>query len=107
VRKRAVFGLIALGLIGALTGGVIAQASGSDPETSRDVPGEHRAVAAALRIIRGGNVNAVERDGEGGGTWEVEVTKPDGTTVDVRLDDHYGLVMVEGDDETRLHENGN
>jgi len=27
------------------------------------------------------------------------VTKPDGTTVDVRLDESYGVVVVEGDSE--------
>ena len=32
-------------------------------------------------------------------TWEVEVTKPDGATVDVRLDASFGLVVVEGDRE--------
>lgn len=31
--------------------------------------------------------------------WEVEVTKPNGKTVDVRLDKDYGRVVVEGDSE--------
>jgi outer membrane lipoprotein SlyB len=43
----------------------------------------------------------VERDGENGATWEVEVTKTDGKTVDVRLDESYELVVVEGDDERK------
>ena len=41
---------------------------------------------AALAETGGGRVNAVERDSEHGATWEVEVTKLDGSTVDVRLD---------------------
>ena len=43
--------------------------------------------------------NSVERDSEDGATWEVEVTKPDGTTVDVRLDQGYAVVVIEGDTE--------
>ena len=43
--------------------------------------------------------NSVERDTENGATWEVEVTKPDGKTVDVRLDENFKLVVVEGDSE--------
>ena len=42
----------------------------------------------------------MERDSENGATWEVEVTKPDGNTVDVRLDQNYQLVVVEGDSES-------
>jgi hypothetical protein len=45
-----------------------------------------RATAAALETTGGGRANSVERDSENGATWEVEVTKRDGTTVDVRLD---------------------
>ena len=36
---------------------------------------------------------------ENGATYEVEVTKPDGTTVDVRLDEAYQVVVIEGDAE--------
>ena len=41
----------------------------------------------------------VERDSEDGATWEVEVRKPDGSSVDVRLDASYRLVKVEADSE--------
>jgi uncharacterized membrane protein YkoI len=61
-------------------------------------PGADRARAAALAIT-GGTANAVERDGEDGATWEVEVTRPDGTTADVRLDAGFRLVVVEPDTE--------
>ena len=47
----------------------------------------------------GGTANAVERDGEDGATWEVEVTKPDGQTVDVRLGADLSVVVIEGDRE--------
>jgi len=41
----------------------------------------------------------VERDSENGATWEVEVTRTDGTTVDVRLDESFHEVVIEGDSE--------
>ena len=59
-------------------------------------PGQGR----RAEITNGGHANAVERDSENGATWEVEVTKPDGNTVDVRLDQNYQLVVVEGDSES-------
>ena len=52
-------------------------------------------------LTRGGTANSVERDSENGATWEVEVTREDGTTVDVRLDEHFDLVVIEGDGEQR------
>lgn len=78
------------GAAGAVGGGGEGHASG---------PGADRARAAALQITHGGTVNSVERDAESGATWEVEVTKPDGSTVDVRLDQSDNLVAVEGDSE--------
>jgi hypothetical protein len=56
-------------------------------------------VAAALKATGGGTANAVERDSENGATWEVEVAKPGGGTVDVRLDASYGVVVIEADSE--------
>jgi hypothetical protein len=41
----------------------------------------------------------VETDTENGATYEVEVTKTDGRTVDVRLDNDYHVVVIEGDGE--------
>jgi hypothetical protein len=48
-----------------------------------------RAKAAALAVTGGGTVNATERDSEDGATYEVEVTRPDGKTVDVRLNGNF------------------
>jgi uncharacterized membrane protein YkoI len=71
---------------------------GDDGDRPATGAGADRARAAALAIT-GGTANAVERDGENGATWEVEVTKPDGTTADVRLDAGFRLVVVEPDGE--------
>jgi catalase (peroxidase I) len=87
----------------ALVGGGVAVAGGFEPgeEGSHDYSQEQadQASAAALEATDGGTVNEVELDDENGATWEVEVTKPDGTTVDVRLDESYAVVVIEGDSE--------
>ena len=62
-------------------------------------PQAERATAAALDATGGGRANSVEPDSEAGATWEVEVTKRDGSTVDVRLDASYRVVVVEVDSE--------
>jgi hypothetical protein len=98
----AVAAVLALGVGGAgvatALGADIAP-GGSDNGSDGSVsgPGADQAKAAALTITGGGQANQVERDNENGATWEVEVTKPDGTTVDVRLDGSYNKVVVESD----------
>ena len=42
-------------------------------------PSADRAREAALHLFPGGGANAVERDSEDGATWEVEVTRADGS----------------------------
>ena len=83
----------------ASAGGAAALAASGDSESSVSGPRADQANAAALVETGGGRANAVERDSENGATWEVEVTKPDGTTVDVRLDERYNVVVVESDTE--------
>ena len=61
--------------------------------------GADEAKAAALKSTGGGQAGSVERDSENGAVWEVEVTKPDGKIVDVRLDEGYKVIATEGDTE--------
>jgi len=99
--KKTLAGLAALAAL-ALGGAAIAQGGGplgGEEDETESGPRADRATAAALRITKGGSANSVELDGENGATWEVEVTKPNGDTVDVRLDEAYTLVVVEGDRE--------
>lgn len=84
----------------ALGGAAWAVAGGGDGEGNATGPDADRAKAAAIAQLGGGKVNAVERDSEKGATWEVEVTKASGDTVDVRLDASYGVVAVDTDSET-------
>ena len=96
--------IVGAAAIGATLGGAgIASATsggGGDHEGGAAGPEAEAATAAALEATGGGHANAVERDSENGATWEVEVTKPDGTTVDVRLGADYSVVVIEGDAES-------
>ena len=84
----------------ALGAAAIAGAGGTfDDEQPLEGTELARASAAALKATGGGTVNETERDSEQGATFEVEVTKPDGTTVDVRLDASYGVVAIDSDSE--------
>ena len=85
-----------------VAGGAVALASDDDQGHPPSSAEEQQVVDAALAETGGGEANAVERDTEKGATWEVEVTKTDGTTVDVRLDGNLHVVAVDGD-----HEDGN
>jgi uncharacterized membrane protein YkoI len=97
-RIKIAIGVIALAAVAG--GGTYAYAGGADDGDNQVTgPGADRARAAALAHVGGGTANAVERDSENGGVWEVEVTKSDGSTVDVRLDGQYKVVVVEGDGE--------
>jgi hypothetical protein len=107
MRKKLVITVTALAFSGALTGAMIAHATGNDGEGALHGPGARDATAAALKITHGGTANSVERDTEDGATWEVEVTRPDGTTVDVRLDDRFELVVVDGDNNDGSGTDGN
>src|SRR5918992_4098470 len=100
MRKRTVAVLASVGAVIAVAGGAIALAGGNDSEGGVTGPQADRAIRAALAAAGGGTANAVERDGENGATWEVEVATPGGNTVDVRLDDQYRLVIIEGDAES-------
>lgn len=96
ISAAAVTAVAAAGAGAAFAGG---GDGGDDGERLATGASAERARTAALRVTHGGTANAVERDGEDGATWEVEVTRPDGRTVDVRLDEDYGLVVVEDDAE--------
>ena len=99
MRKWLIAGIVGVALVGIVAGGAIAFAS-NDGEGGATGPQADRAIQAALQATGGGTANAVERDGESGGVWEVEVRKPDGSIVDVRLDETFRLVVIDGDNET-------
>ena len=102
MRRWVIAGIGASAMALAIGGGAIALAT-NDSEAGVTGPQRDRAVQAALEATGGGTANAVERDGENSAVWEVEVRKPDGVIVDVRLDENFSPVVIEGDSETSDH----
>ena len=96
---------IALGIgaivVLALGAAAIARATGVGDDEGQRLTGSvaARAEAAALKATGGGDVTGSELDNEKGATYEVEVRKPDGSTVDVRLDESFAVVAIDGDSE--------
>jgi len=102
MRQRVVIAAAGIAVVAAASaGGVAVATSGDDGPASHQYTQEQAdaATEAALDATGGGTANSVESDDENGATYEVEVTKPDGTTVDVRLDESYQVVVIEGDSE--------
>ena len=79
-------------LVAALAGGGAAWATAGGEGGSATGPAAERASAAALAHVGGGKVMEVERESESGGVWEVEIRRPDGSTVEVALDAGYGVL---------------
>src|SRR5215218_5219266 len=97
-RKHLVIGGAVLALSAGGVGAAVAGGGGEDAKEQVSGPGADRAREAAL-AAHPGTANAVERDNENGATWEVEITGNEGKTVDVRLDENYRVVVIEGDGE--------
>ena len=86
-------------LIGAGTGIAYAATDGfegSDSLTGSDLD---RASEAALAEIGGGTVTSAERDDDGTPGYELELRGDDGLEYDVRLDDSFGVLVVDPDDD--------
>ena len=95
-RKHIAVGGLVVALSAAGVGAAVAAGGGEEANEQVSGPAADHARSAAL-AAHPGTANAVERDSEHGATWEVEITGNDGKTVDVRLDENYKLVVVEGD----------
>ncbi|MEO6604009.1 MAG: PepSY domain-containing protein [Aeromicrobium sp.] len=102
MRKRVFVAAAGIGIAAAIAvGGVAMATSGDDGPASHQYTQQQAdaATKAALEATGGGTANSVESDTENGATYEVEVSKSDGSTVDVRLDANYKVVVIEGDKE--------
>jgi hypothetical protein len=96
----AVAALAALALGGAAIAGATGGGGGSDRgDGDGELSGavEKQAGSTALKATGGGTLGHIERDGEKGATYEVEVGRANGSQVDVRLDDSFGVVAIDGD----------
>jgi uncharacterized membrane protein YkoI len=97
--KKVLITVAALAAL-ALGGAALAGASSGDPSQAITGDAKAKAEKAALAETGGGKVNQTELDNENGATYEVEVAKPNGSTVDVRLGDKFNVIVVESDSET-------
>jgi uncharacterized membrane protein YkoI len=93
--------IITIGVIGALAagGGAIAAAAGGgdDDAAERPITGSALAKASAAALAdTPGRVTGTEA-GDEEGAYEVEVTRPDGSQVDVHLDQDFRVLTTEGD----------
>ena len=84
----------------ALGGAGIAYANGGDSEEQLTSPEAEKAKSAAIAAVGGGTVTEVERDdGNGSGAFEVEVTREDGSQLEVHLDGDYNVVGQQADED--------
>ncbi|GAA4674997.1 PepSY domain-containing protein [Nocardioides nanhaiensis] len=97
-RKRVV--VPALAVVAVLGAGGVAVAATAGPDdlqgTDRD-----RAASAALEFAGGGTVTDAETSDDRGTAYEVDVTREDGTEVEVHLDDAYQVVRSDEDRDGR------
>ena len=94
----------AVAMLLALGGAGIAYANAGDSEEQVTGPDVQKAKSAAIAAVGGGTVTEVERDdGDDGygtsGVYEVEVTREDGSQVEVHLDGDYNVVGQEADED--------
>jgi uncharacterized membrane protein YkoI len=93
----------------AVGGGAIAVAAGSgdDDGSERPISGQalDRASAAALDHTGGGEVTETEV-GDEEGYYEVEVTRADGSQVDVHLDRDFQVLGAQGDGDGSGEDDG-
>ena len=98
--------LILAGVIAATAAGGAAIAGatsgGDDDGREQAITGSalERASAAALKETGGGKVTETEA-GDEEGAYEVEVTRADGSEVDVHLDEAFSVINSEADHEER------
>ena len=84
----------------ALGGARIAYANGGDSEEQATGPEAQKAKSAAIAAVGGGTVTEVERDdGNGTGAFEVEVTRDDGSQLEVHLDGDLNVVGQQADED--------
>ena len=91
--------IVALALGGAAIAGA---AGGDDDKTDKPIAGQalDRASAAALDHTGGGKVTLGTEAGDEEGAYEIEVTRADGSQVDVHLDKGFN-VLSQADDSDR------
>ena len=99
--RTLVIAAAVVAMLVVLGGAGIAYANGGDSEEQLTGPEAEKAKSAAIGAVGGGGtVTEVERDdGNGTGVYEVEVTRDDGSQVEVHLDGDYNVVGQQADED--------
>lgn len=97
--KWVLAGAGAVIVVGAGAGIAVASGAADDSETPITGPALAKASEAALASTAGGKVSETEV-GDEDSYYEVEVTLPDGSQVDVQLDESFDVVGSAADRET-------
>ena len=98
--RTLVIAAAVVAMLVALGGAGIAYANGGDSEEQLTGPDAEKAKSAAIGAVGGGTVTEVERDdGNGTGAFEVEVTREDGSQLEVHLDGDYNVVGQQADED--------
>ena len=102
----AIAAIAALAVGGAAIAGA-AGGGGDDDGSDRAISGQalDRASGAALAETGGGKVTETEV-GDEEGAYEVEVTRPDGSQVDVHLGRDFNVLSSPGDDDRSGKDDG-
>jgi uncharacterized membrane protein YkoI len=101
MKKRVLIAVVAIAALGAGGAAIAGATSGGDDDGGdKAITGTalDRASAAALQATGGGKVTETEV-GDEESYYEVEVTRPDGSQVDVQLDRGFDVVGQKADHE--------
>jgi hypothetical protein len=105
INVRALLAAAAVGLL-LLVGAGAAYATGSDSsEQQASGPGIEKAKSIALEQTNGGRVTGTEI-GDEEGYYEIEVTREDGSQVDVHLDRDFNVLSTPADQESLDQKDG-
>jgi uncharacterized membrane protein YkoI len=98
-RQKLAIAAASVVVVGGASAGYAIAAGADDDEAPISGDALVRASEAALEHTGGGRVSDTEV-GDEESLYEVEVTRPDGSQVDVQLDENFNVVGSEGDDES-------
>ena len=98
-RQKLAIAAASVVVVGGVSAGIAIAAGGDDDEAPITGDALVQASEAALNHTGGGRVSDTEV-GDEESVYEVEVTRADGSQVDVQLDANFNVVGSEGDDES-------
>jgi uncharacterized membrane protein YkoI len=98
-RSKLAIAAAAVLAVGGTSAGIAIAAGGDDNEAPIKGDALVKASDAALEATGGGRVSDTEV-GDEESLYEVEVTRSDGSQVDVQLDENFNVVGQEGDSDT-------